>query len=254
MILDHPALAGRVFFPRPTDVEPDLWVDVPGAKLGCHIDAPHPGAGWVLYFHGNGEIALDHAEHGTGELFTSAGANACFVEYRGYGRSTGAPGLSAMRGDGEAVMRALGTTSDKVVAFGRSLGSLYAVELAGRFPELGGLIVESGIAELPDQWPMTRELVAAGLSAADYRREAAEQFDARAKLANYRGPVLILHTADDDLVPATHGQRLHEWAAGADKRLKLFPRGGHNSIMGVNFAEYQREVADLIGRSGIAAR
>ncbi len=55
----------------------------------------------------------------------------------------------------------------------------------------------------------------------------------RAKLAAYPGPVLVTHALHDDLVPATHGRRLADWAASA-VILKLFERGDHDSILAAN--------------------
>src|SRR5262245_28999329 len=141
MILDHPLVSQRIFFPRPTDLEPDLVVDVgDGVRLACHVRQGPPQSGMVIHFHGNGELASEYATHHAG-TFLGMGVGVCFVEYRGYGRSTGAPALAAMRGDGEKVVRALGVDPGRVAAFGRSLGSLYAIELADRLPGLAGVVV-----------------------------------------------------------------------------------------------------------------
>ena len=124
MLIDHAAITRRLFFPRASDLEPTLWVDVGEARLACYLFRRHRASGTLLHFHGNGELAADYAT-GDAELFLSMGVNVCFTEYRGYGASTGTPGLGAMLGDGEKVVRALGVPPEQVVAFGRSLGSVY---------------------------------------------------------------------------------------------------------------------------------
>ena len=51
----------------------------------------------------------------------------------------------------------------------------------------------------------------------------ARYFNHRAKLASYRGPLLVLHADQDDLLDAAHARRLCSWGGGVDKRLMLFP-------------------------------
>src|SRR5262249_1251869 len=64
MILDPPIVSQRIFFPRPTDLEPDLVVDVgDGAQLGCYVQHGPPRSGMVVHFHGNGELASEYATH-----------------------------------------------------------------------------------------------------------------------------------------------------------------------------------------------
>jgi pimeloyl-ACP methyl ester carboxylesterase len=247
--LDHPLVSRRVFQPRPTAATPSLWVDTDGGRLGCHVRRVDPAAGWVVYFHGNGELAADCDRH-LHDLFT--GVNVCFAEYRGYGASDGTPQLAAMLGDGERVVAALGVPAEWVVAFGRSLGSVYAVELARRLPALAGLILESGLADLAELWSVVADDDALGLPPGAAAAALAERFDHRAKLAGYAGPVLVLHTAGDRLVPPSHAERLHAWAGGADRRLVLFPRGDHNTILGANVAEYVVAVRRFLRDAGVA--
>ncbi len=235
------ALSAGVFHPRPDYVEPYLVVDVGAAFLGCHDWRPHPDAGHVVFFHGNGELASECLRWGDGGFFHGLGVNVCFVGYRGYGRSTGVPALDAMRGDGERVVGALGVDPARVVAFGRSLGSLYAVELAHRLPEIAGLIIDSGIADIVEQWPALGPL----------RSEADAAFDTRAKMAGYRGRVLVMHAEEDRLVPRSHADRLHAWAGSADKRLVVFPFGGHNTIWAANRDGYLLELEEFLTRCGV---
>jgi uncharacterized protein len=46
-----------------------------------------------------------------------------------------------------------------------------------------------------------------------------------------------MHCEGDELVDVSHGRRLYAWGGGR-KRLHLFPRGDHNSILAVNFEKY----------------
>ena len=251
MLVDHPLISHRVFSPRPTNLEPTCRVDVEGAHLGCYSFRRHSQAGTVLYFHGNGELAAEYAT-GSAEFFLCLGVNVCFAEYRGYGASTGTPTLGAMLGDGERIVRALGVPAERLVVFGRSLGSVYAIELARRLPQIAGLILESGIADVYETWPVADStLERCGFTRGELRQEAATHFDHRAKLQGYEGPLLVLHSAYDQLLDRTHAERLHNWGGGSDKRLVVFPNGNHNTILSANYMEYVREVAQLLRRAGV---
>jgi hypothetical protein len=99
MLVDHPLISRRVFFPRPSNLEPTCTVEVGETRLACYSFRRHPQAGMILHFHGNGELAAEYAAD-SAQFFLCLGINVCFAEYRGYGASTGTPGLGAMLGDG----------------------------------------------------------------------------------------------------------------------------------------------------------
>lgn len=254
-LLDHPLVAARYFFPRPAPIASPLWVDAGDARLACALhrtDAPDPLT--IVHFHGNGEVVADWLEGGFPEAVASSlGCNLLLAEYRGYGMSTGAPRLGRMLDDVAAIVRAAGAPPDRIVLFGRSVGSIFAVEGAARFPQAAGLVLESGIADVlerlllrvePAELGSTREALAAAVAA---------RLDHRAKLARYPGPVLVMHAVHDDLVPATHGRRLAEWAAGPTI-LRLFDRGDHNSILAANARAYFEALAELVALAGGSPR
>ncbi len=148
MILDHPLGQPTDLFPPPDGPRPRSGCRCrERGRIGLLTSGRHCVSGIVVHFHGNGELASEYTRRHAG-LFLDMGVSVCFVDYRGYGRSTGTPALAAMRGDGERVVRALGVDPGKVVTFGRSLGSLYAIELADRLPGIAGVVIESGIADV----------------------------------------------------------------------------------------------------------
>jgi pimeloyl-ACP methyl ester carboxylesterase len=253
MLLDHPLISRRVFFPRPSDLQPTLPVDVAEARLGCFVFRRYPGAGTVLHFHGNGELAADYAAD-SAEFFLALRVNVCFAEYRGYGASTGRPALGALLGDGEQIVRALGVPPERLVVFGRSLGTMYAIELARRLPRIAGLILESGIADVLERPYLTDpELERSGITQTDIVLEVTAHFDHRAKLQQYPGPLLVLHAEHDQFLDRSHAERLHAWGGGSDKRLVIFPNGNHNTILFANYMDYVREVATFLRRTGVLA-
>lgn len=245
--LDHPTLSERYFFPRPDTLrEARVVTTRDGVRLRCGLwpsGAPSGGATpTVLHFHGNGEVVADWADE-LGPFFAACGWSLGLVEYRGYGGSEGQPALAAMLGDGEDVLRALGLDPRKTVAFGRSIGSLYAAELARRVP-LAGLVLESGIHDLAERVLLRvtpREL---GLTRDELLEEVALHFDQGAKLAAFEGPVLVLHARDDELVAFSHAER--NARACARPLVCAFDRGGHNGIYALNEDAYRQAVRDFL--------
>ncbi len=244
-ILDHAAISGVYFFPSPRSPRDVRMIDVDGATIAVHSGEIDPCKLTMLHFHGNGETIADYVGadfHG----FDDLGVNMVWVEYRGYGRSTGSPGLVSMLGDGERVVQALGLSFDRVIAFGRSMGSLYAIELAARQPTLAALVIESGIADPAERFLNYADLDAAGVSEAEVRAEVARHFDHQQKLASYSNPVLILHAENDHLITLSHAERNLEWSASLNKKLVAFPHGDHNSIMPFNHEQYFEELQTLV--------
>lgn len=243
-ILDHEAISGCYLFPQPRYVDDPFMAPVPGAELACYRRIVDPGALTLVHFHGNGESVADYVPW-MADTLSTLGLNSLFVEYRQYGRSTGKAQLVAMLGDGEAVVAAAGLAPEQVIAFGRSIGSLYAIELIHRQPAIAGLVLESGIAD-----PAERFLARADLSATDVtedaiRAEALKRFNHQQKLSGYRNPLLVMHAEHDGLIDISHAERNYQWAATPQKRLLRFTAGNHNSILGRNLGEYFKALGEF---------
>jgi len=236
-LLDHPAISGVYLFPQPRLVADPFVVDVEGAELACYRRVVDPEAFTLIYFHGNGESVADYVPD-MADVFERMGLNSLFVEYREYGGSTGKAQLVSMLGDGEAVLDAAGLKPEQVIVFGRSIGSLYAIELAARCSNIAGLIIESGIADPSERFLAYADLDAAGLNKTEVRAEVARHFNHQAKLASYTNPLLILHTENDGLIDISRAERNLAWSGSARKQLVRFPMGNHNSILPVNLREY----------------
>jgi pimeloyl-ACP methyl ester carboxylesterase len=248
-LLDHPLLAARYFFPRREPVSSPFFVTASDgvSRLACHRSMPYPGALTLLHFHGNAEVVADYVP-AIAQLVNALGVNVVFAEYRGYGGSTGSPSLRAMLDDAEAVFQAMDVSARRVVPFGRSLGSLFAVEIASRHPEVAGLVLESGIADVLDRNLVRVTPEDLGASPLDLEAAVKERFDQRAKLAAYTGPLLVMHTRQDALVAPSHGERTHNWggAPTADKTLVMFEEGDHGTIFLVNNDAYLRHLRNFL--------
>jgi pimeloyl-ACP methyl ester carboxylesterase len=245
-VLDHPLISQRYFFPRDDRIASPFIVDVEGAKLACAFRKVAPDAPTLIHFHGNGEVVGDWDDV-LPKWLGALGWNVLLAEYRGYGMSTGEPQLGKMLDDVERVVRASGVPPERIVFFGRSVGSLFAVHAVSRFPNAAGLVVESGIADVRERLALRVEPGELGISRDEFDAAIRERLDQRAKLRGYRGPVLVLHTRSDGLVDVSHAQQLAAAAAGP-VTVRVFERGDHNSILAVNAAEYRKAVEEFLAR------
>jgi pimeloyl-ACP methyl ester carboxylesterase len=218
-----------------------VGVPVDGAVLACHR-SQGPTDKTLVFFHGNGEIVDDYLPWFP-QLW---GVGTVLVEYRGYGASTGRPSLITMLDDAEQVVNELGLDPEKIIVFGRSVGSIYAVHLASRFPQIAGLILESAIADPLERILLRVHAHELGTTISVLENEANIHLNHQAKMNAYGGPLLLLHTEHDGLVDISHAERLFEWAGGRDKKLVRYPHGDHNSIFFTNQDDYIRTVRNFM--------
>lgn len=246
-ILDDPAISGKYLFPQDRTVDAPVMVTVDRAELACYRKIVDPDAFTMIHFHGNGEAVADYLPY-LADWFAEMRLNSLFVEYREYGGSTGKAQLVAMLRDGEAAMKAAGISPEKAIVFGRSIGSLYAIELAARQPKIAGLIIESGIADPAERFLTYADLKSAGINESDVHAEVQRYFNHEQKLSGFTNPLLILHTENDGLIDISHAERNHEWAGSTQKQLVRFPNGNHNTILWANLTEYLATVNDFVKR------
>jgi pimeloyl-ACP methyl ester carboxylesterase len=249
-LLDHPLIGRRYFFPRRASVPAPFWIHAGDARLACSLHrVSDPDALTIVHFHGNGEVVADWLD-GFPERITALGCNLLLAEYRGYGMSTGTPRLGRMLDDVESVVRAAGP-AERIVLFGRSVGSIFALEGVSRFPDVAGLVIESGIADVLERLLLRVDPGELDASPEELAAAVHERLDQRRKMSAYQGRALVMHALFDDLVPVTHGERLAEWAGGP-VALKLFDRGHHNTILAENEAPYFAALVDLVAEARAA--
>jgi pimeloyl-ACP methyl ester carboxylesterase len=235
-IFDHPLITERYFFPRAAAFEDPLRIDCKEATLACYYHQKDPEAGTVIFFHGNGEVTADYIDLHV-PVFDQMGFNCLLAEYRGYGMSTGTPALAGMLDDVEHIIKAAGTPPEKIILFGRSIGSLYALHGVYRFPNIAGLIIESGICDILERVLLRVHPTEMGVTMETLQKEVEKTFNHKEKLAAYEGAVLVMHARHDSLVHYSHGKQLYDYAR-EPKNIKIFEQGDHNDILVVNMQEY----------------
>lgn len=242
-LLDHPVLNERYFFPRRQPLPDATLVDTPVGPLACWRSAPPSKRPVLLHFHGNGEIVADWIE-----LFppfcAALGYDVFLAEYRGYGASAGRPQLGAMLDDLPAIAAAVGVPAEQIVVFGRSVGSLFAVEWVARYPQTRGLVLESGIHDVLQRLLLRLDPSELGTTLEELTAAVNARLDAEAKLQRYPGPSLILHALGDDLVTPDHARA--NAAAAQNAELVLLPHGDHNSILARNEELYLEHLAAFL--------
>ena len=243
--LNHPAISARYFFPRAKSASQSFQIQSQSETLECLRYVIDPSKPTLLHFHGNGEIVADY-EGEIANAFLNCGVNVVFAEYRGYGGSSGTPLLGEMLEDTEAIIKATQVPPEEIFVFGRSVGSIYAIETARRYPNIAGLILESGIAA-----PLQRLLLRVtpeelGTTIDDLEQEVEQYLNHKEVLNHHARPTLILHARNDNLVTLEHAQHNYDWTQAASKKLHIFERGDHNSIMFENWTEYFALLADFI--------
>jgi pimeloyl-ACP methyl ester carboxylesterase len=243
-ILDHPLLNQRYFFPRSEKIPSPVWVECAGARLACSSYETAKDNLTVVHYHGNGEAVADYLG-GFSDLLGKMGCNCFLVEYRGYGESSGEPQLGQMLSDVQPTIAAIRQPQSRLILFGRSVGSLFAMKAAELFPEVAGLVLESAIAD-----PLERLLLRVtpeelGTTAEELSAAVNHAMNVRLIMARFTRPALILHTRHDGLIDVSHAERLARWCGGP-VRLVIFPRGNHNDIMFANAHQYFALINEFI--------
>jgi len=245
-LLNHPLIGGRYFFPQIGNLDDPFWIDCGDAKLACSYHELDPQAKTLVHFHGNGEIVDDYLGSFVKQIL-DCGCNCLLVEYRGYGRSTGQAELGRMLEDVRTIIERLGRKPESLIFFGRSVGSLFALEAARLYPQASGLILESGIADVLERLLLRVEPAELGVEEQEFSTAIQHRFAHQQVLRDYCGALLVMHAQHDDLVEVEHGEKLYAWG-GEPKALKIFPFGDHNSILFANFEEYFAQIKGFVGR------
>lgn len=176
--------------------------------------------GLVIFFHGNaGNIGhrLDYLR-----MFHDLGLATLIIDYRGYGRSSGAPSEEGTYLDAAAAWQhatqVLGFAAGRIVFFGESLGGGVAAQLAAE-NRPAALILASTFTSVPDMGADLYPLL-------PIRLLARIRYDTLARLPQIACPVLVIHSRNDDIIPFAHGRRLFEAARQPKQFLEI--EGGHN--------------------------
>ncbi len=222
----------------------DVELRSPAGELvhGWLVPAVGERLATTLYLHGNAGNLSHRANHLT--ALARAGSETLIIDYRGYGKSEGAPSEQALYEDAEAAYAWLlgeGRDPARIVIHGESLGTAPATHLAAR-QGCGALVLE---APFPSRAkvaarvvPLLGPLLARG-------------FETATKIAEVECPVLVIHGAADRVIPYELGLEVFG-AAPEPKQLWTLEGAGHNDIVAAAGEDYLQKLREVY--SGLGAR
>jgi fermentation-respiration switch protein FrsA (DUF1100 family) len=192
-----------------------------GEKLfGLFHPAP-AGRPTIIVFHGNGDAAV--FQQAKADTLSRAGFGVLLAEYRGYPGSTGKPSEAGLVVDARAVYDFVRARTDEPVGlYGHSLGAAVAVNLAAE-RDVYALVLES---------PFDSLLAVAGHNypwVPAKERLLRYHFRSDLTISDVEAPILMIHGAEDQIVPVEHGRRLAD-LAGLGAEFTEIPRAGHNDL------------------------
>ncbi len=200
---------------------------VPGKKSSPDVDL-HT----LLWFHGNAGN-INHRLGNIKMLYERVPVNVFIIDYRQYGRSEGKISEKGTYIDAGAALAHLHSrkeiNQEKIIFFGRSLGSAVAVELALK-EKCRALILETPFTSILEMGKTLYPFLPVSLL-------LKTKYDSLSKIRNIKVPILIMHGDKDDLVPFEHGKRLYD-IANEPKEFYTIPGAGHNDTHIVGGDEY----------------
>lgn len=228
---------GKIFLPQPStyqDSKEILKLTTPDRIQLSAVFLPNPASTYtILYAHGNAEDLGDIQP--VLEKLQSIGFSVFAYDYRGYGTSQGTPTEQNAYQDIDTVYdyltKKMLIPTQKIIAYGRSVGAGSAVDLASRKP-LAGLIIESAFT--------TAFQVIAPFPIFPF-----DKFRNIDKIVKVNCPVLVMHGKADDTIPFSHGQKLFA-AAKEPKHYLWVAEAGHNDFMWVAGEQYAKTLWEFI--------
>lgn len=251
--LDVPEILMGLFHPRPeyrsfgktaSAIDVSIPVENNDILVGGRFYMTLKSAPNILFFHGNGEIVSDYDE--LGPIYNRMGINFLVVDYRGYGRSSGRPTVTAMMTDCHAIFQFtkawLGENEygGTFIVMGRSLGSASALELISRHKDqINGLVLESSFANTGTL------LEFLGVNASEIGLREEKGFRNLGKIRAWDKKLLIIHAEFDQFFPFSEGQALYDACPSSNKTLLKIPGANHNDIFMKGFDAYMEAVKAL---------
>ena len=202
----------------------DVFVETPDGETlhGWWLPAKSEPKGTVYFLHGNAQNISSHIMNVA--WLPEKRYNVFLIDYRGYGRSTGAPDIEGTLHDAETGLRWLvdqpDVQSQPLFLLGQSLGGALGTALASEWvkrdeqPPLDGVILDgtfSGFRAIAREklgdfwltWPLQVPL----------SWTITDEYEAYERIGDISPvPVMVIHSVRDGIIPFHHGKRLYEAA------------------------------------------
>lgn len=197
----------------------------------------------VLYFGGNA-FHIDESAKELAAKLSSCPVNIIVFDYRGYGRSNGAPTVANMEQDALTLFDHVNARfPGQVFVHGHSLGSFVAAYVAQRRP-VRGLVLEATANNALD-WANANVPWYASPFVSVEVSESLRNIDNTVALAQFTQPSLILAGSLDKVTPVYLGRKVFEALPGPNKQMLVVEGAHHSDLLdhGEVIAAYCRLVA-----------
>ncbi len=211
-----------------------LWLAHPDFKR--RADAPV-----LLYLHGARFNVVGSAFRA--RRMQELGFSVLAIDYRGFGKtSQELPSETMAYEDARAAWDWLAQQYPQRprYIFGHSLGGAIAIDLAAQVEDERGTLVEGTFTSIPDVvssfkwgWLPVGPLIT-------------QRFEAAKRVPQIGSPLLVVHGANDSLIPPELGRKLYDAATGR-KAFVLVEGGSHHNTNSVGQPQYRVALNELFG-------
>lgn len=234
--------ADRILFPYPSpptckEEDVDFYLTTQSdIKIACAHQAPTKANGLVVLFsHGNGEDLGNLAPFI--DYICEKGIGVIAYDYPGYGLSEGKPSESgcyeAIDAAYEHLTQELGVKPDRIVVWGRSLGTGPSCYLAST-SKIGGLLLETPflsafrtVTEIPVlPWDRFRNL---------------------GRIQDITCPSLVIHGQLDEVIPFRQGRKIFKELPEPKSFLDI-PTASHNDLHAKGGERYESAIDNFLNQ------
>ncbi len=202
----------------------------------------------IVYCHGQSKHMDAYWERA--KLLANTGGKNRFgvlmMDYRGYGLSTGKSTEESLYQDVRSCLDWLdseGVSSERVVMYGYSLGTIPAVDLSAFYTVASPnkLILEAPMASVEN---LTEEALLLDVSSTFF---TSLKFDNVEKIKSVSQPLLWLHGIEDDYLSISNGEAIFEQYGGGYKEAHRVAGANHTDIpLILGFGQYSSTILNFI--------
>ena len=212
---------GFIYYPTPeVRMEGLLNEELAHSGESIRINVLNPGKpSAIIYFGGNAEAVAYNAPEFSQVFpdFTSY-----FMNYRGYGGSSGKPSEAALYADALALYDQVHSRHEQLVVMGRSLGTGVATYLAAN-RQVYRLVLITPFDSIQSVASSQFPIYPVGMMLKD-------KYDSISRVPRLSAPALLLIARNDEVINASHGRRLAAAFPADQVEVHELGEAGHNTI------------------------